>query len=41
MGNYQDYLKKQPPPLRELENAPARVHTFGNPFKVKVSCKYV
>ena len=37
MGNYQDYLKKQPPPLRELENAPARLHTFGNPFKVKVS----
>lgn len=41
MGNYQDYLKKQPPPLRELENAPARVHTFGNPFKVKENFKMV
>ena len=38
MGNYQDYLKKQPSPLRELENTPSRVHMFGNPFKVnKVS----
>lgn len=36
MGNYQDYLKKQPAPLRELETSPARLHTFGNPFKVKV-----
>lgn len=35
MGNYQDYLKKQPPLLRELENQPSRVHMFGNPFKVK------
>ncbi|ESO86410.1 hypothetical protein LOTGIDRAFT_179396 [Lottia gigantea] len=35
MGNYQEYLRKQPPPLRELENTPARLHTFGNPFKVK------
>ncbi|XP_063426619.1 integrator complex subunit 6-like [Mytilus trossulus] len=41
MGNYQDYLKKQPPPLRELENAPARLHTFGNPFKVKENFKMV
>ncbi|KAK3590010.1 hypothetical protein CHS0354_035043 [Potamilus streckersoni] len=34
MGNYQEYLKKQPNPLRELENTPTRVHMFGNPFKV-------
>lgn len=34
MGNYQEYLKKQPSPLRELENTPSRVHMFGNPFKV-------
>ena len=33
MGNYQDYLKKQPMPLRELESAPVRQHMFGNPFK--------
>jgi hypothetical protein len=37
MGNYQDYLKKQPAALRELETSPTRLHTFGNPFKVKVS----
>ncbi|ESN90694.1 hypothetical protein HELRODRAFT_96652 [Helobdella robusta] len=35
MGNYQDYLKRQQPPLREIETTPTRVHTFGNPFKVK------
>ncbi len=29
MGNYQDYLKKQP----QLESAPVRQHMFGNPFK--------
>uniref|UniRef100_A0A0B7AHQ3 Integrator complex subunit 6-like beta-barrel domain-containing protein n=1 Tax=Arion vulgaris TaxID=1028688 RepID=A0A0B7AHQ3_9EUPU len=34
MGNYQEVLKKQPPPLRELENTPTRLHMFGNPFKV-------
>lgn len=34
MGNYQDYLKNMPPPLREVEAAPARTHMFGNPFKV-------
>ena len=33
MGNYQDYLKKQPTPLRELESQPVRQHMFGNPFK--------
>merc|ERR1719285_47812 len=33
MGNYQDYLKKQPMPLRELESQPVRQHMFGNPFK--------
>ncbi|XP_041359584.1 integrator complex subunit 6-like [Gigantopelta aegis] len=34
MGNYQEYLKKLPSPLRELESAPVRLHMFGNPFKV-------
>ena len=34
MGNYQDYLKKQPTPLRELESQPVRQHMFGNPFKI-------
>lgn len=34
MGNYQDYLKKQPMPLRELESTPVRQHMFGNPFKI-------
>ncbi|CAL4058858.1 unnamed protein product, partial [Meganyctiphanes norvegica] len=34
MGNYQDYLKKQTPPLREIESAPTRQHMFGNPFKI-------
>jgi len=34
MGNYQDYLKKQPQPLRELESQPVRQHMFGNPFKI-------
>ena len=34
MGNYQEYLKKQPQGLRELETAPVRQHMFGNPFKV-------
>ncbi|XP_076029735.1 integrator complex subunit 6 isoform X2 [Oratosquilla oratoria] len=34
MGNYQDYLKKMTPPLREIELAPVRQHMFGNPFKI-------
>jgi len=34
MGNYQDYLKKQPTPLREIESTPVRQHMFGNPFKI-------
>ncbi|XP_074598860.1 integrator complex subunit 6-like [Brevipalpus obovatus] len=34
MGNYQEYLKKMPTPLRELEQAPVRQHMFGNPFKI-------
>jgi len=29
MGNYQDYLKKMPVPLREIESAPVRQHMFG------------
>ncbi|XP_046568892.1 integrator complex subunit 6-like [Haliotis rubra] len=37
MGNYQEYLKKQPPALRELESSPVRLHMFGNPFKVNKS----
>ena len=34
MGNYQDYLKKQPPPLKDVEEQPVRQHMFGNPFKI-------
>jgi hypothetical protein len=34
MGNYQEYLKRMPQPLREIETTPVRQHTFGNPFKV-------
>ncbi|XP_039250489.2 integrator complex subunit 6-B-like isoform X1 [Styela clava] len=35
MGNYQEYLKKFPQPLRELDpDTPKRLHTFGNPFKL-------
>ncbi|XP_075692045.1 integrator complex subunit 6-like isoform X1 [Rhinoderma darwinii] len=34
MGNYQEYLKLMPSPLRELDpDQPKRLHTFGNPFK--------
>ncbi|KAM4700517.1 integrator complex subunit 6 isoform 2-T2 [Discoglossus pictus] len=35
MGNYQEYLKHIPSPLRELDSdQPRRLHTFGNPFKL-------
>ncbi|CAI9726679.1 Hypothetical predicted protein [Octopus vulgaris] len=34
MGNYQEYLKKMPATLREIETQPVRLHMFGNPFKV-------
>ncbi|XP_051999054.1 integrator complex subunit 6-like [Xyrauchen texanus] len=35
MGNYQDFLKNCPSPLREADpDQPKRVHTFGNPFKL-------
>ncbi|KFO81938.1 Integrator complex subunit 6 [Cuculus canorus] len=35
MGNYQEYLKQIPSPLRELDpDQPRRLHTFGNPFKL-------
>ncbi|KAG8585117.1 hypothetical protein GDO81_004897 [Engystomops pustulosus] len=35
MGNYQEYLKNIPSPLRELDaDQPKRLHTFGNPFKL-------
>ncbi|XP_062862367.1 integrator complex subunit 6 [Trichomycterus rosablanca] len=35
MGNYQDFLKHVPAPLREADpDQPKRVHTFGNPFKL-------
>lgn len=34
MGNYQEYLKKQTPQLREIESTPVRQHMFGNPFKI-------
>ncbi|KAM4817862.1 integrator complex subunit 6-like isoform 1-T1 [Thomomys bottae] len=34
MGNYQEYLKTLPSPLREIDSdQPKRLHTFGNPFK--------
>lgn len=34
MGNYQEYLKAMPSPLREIDpDQPKRLHTFGNPFK--------
>lgn len=34
MGNYQEYLKMMPLPLREIDpDQPKRLHTFGNPFK--------
>ncbi|KAJ4449233.1 hypothetical protein ANN_00630 [Periplaneta americana] len=34
MGNYQEYLKRMQPQLREIESAPVRQHMFGNPFKI-------
>ncbi|XP_063839642.1 integrator complex subunit 6-B [Ostrinia nubilalis] len=34
MGNYQEYLKRMTPQLRELESQPVRQHMFGNPFKI-------
>nr|XP_006124954.1 integrator complex subunit 6 isoform X3 [Pelodiscus sinensis] len=35
MGNYQEFLKQIPSPLRELDpDQPRRLHTFGNPFKL-------
>ncbi|XP_033331442.1 integrator complex subunit 6 isoform X1 [Megalopta genalis] len=34
MGNYQEYLKRMTPPLREIESVPVRQHMFGNPFKI-------
>lgn len=45
MGDYQSFKERQAhlpesssPPLRELDEAPVRLHAFGNPFKVaKVS----
>lgn len=41
MGNYQEYLKRFTPPLREIESIPVRQHMFGNPFKIdKVRIKY-
>uniref|UniRef100_A0A8C5I2Y6 Integrator complex subunit 6-like n=1 Tax=Gouania willdenowi TaxID=441366 RepID=A0A8C5I2Y6_GOUWI len=34
MGNYQEFLKMMPSPLREIDpDQPKRLHTFGNPFK--------
>uniref|UniRef100_A0A1I8IB97 BRCT domain-containing protein n=1 Tax=Macrostomum lignano TaxID=282301 RepID=A0A1I8IB97_9PLAT len=41
MGNYTEYLKRQPPPLRELDSSPLRLHTFGNPFKLAKQMKQV
>ncbi|XP_041975275.1 integrator complex subunit 6 [Aricia agestis] len=34
MGNYQEYLKRMVPQLREIESQPVRQHMFGNPFKI-------
>ena len=34
MGNYHEYLAKEPQPLRKIDTQPERLHTFGNPFKV-------
>ena len=34
MGNYQDYLQMNKP-LREVDQSQGRIHTFGNPFKLK------
>ncbi|KAM5180403.1 integrator complex subunit 6 [Mantella aurantiaca] len=35
MGNYQEFLRNIPSPLRELDaDQPKRLHTFGNPFKL-------
>lgn len=34
MGNYQEHVS-QNKPLREVDPSQARVHTFGNPFKLK------
>uniref|UniRef100_A0A674BJQ2 Integrator complex subunit 6 n=1 Tax=Salmo trutta TaxID=8032 RepID=A0A674BJQ2_SALTR len=35
MGNYQDFLKALPQPLRDADpEQPKRLHTFGNPFKL-------
>ncbi|XP_050666237.1 integrator complex subunit 6 [Leptidea sinapis] len=34
MGNYQEYLKRMPSQLREIESQPVRQHMFGNPFKI-------
>lgn len=34
MGNYQEHLKRLPPPLKEIETTPVRQHMFGNPFKI-------
>lgn len=32
MGNYQEYLKRMTPPLREIESVPVRQHMFGKPI---------
>ena len=34
MGNYQEFVRLQPAALRSIGNQPARMNTFGNPFKV-------
>lgn len=38
MGNYQEYLKRMTPQLREIETQPVRQHMFGNPFKIDKVC---
>lgn len=44
MGDYQEFLNQRNKPLREVDPSQVRVHTFGNPFKLKqdqVSSLYI
>ena len=35
MGNYKEPELQQVKPLREVDSSQIRLHTFGNPFKLK------
>ena len=37
MGNYQEYLKRMTPALREIESTPVRQHMFGNYKKLNIN----